>query len=126
MTSEAGMGSIYTAGRPYAVALGSVVLAIALRRLLDGFIGDEFPFATVFLAILITAWDGGLRPALLAVVLGAVGAVLFLLPRFSWNADSSDQAGLLLYGQRVGLVLYAFVGIGMAVLGGAMHRSRMI
>jgi PAS domain S-box-containing protein len=118
MTSEQPIQPFYRAGLPYAVALGSVVLAIALRLLLDPLIGNEFPFATVFLAILLTAWLGGFKPAMVAVVCGGIGSALFLLrERFTLHVNTSHE---------IGLALYALVGTGLAILGGAMHSARTL
>jgi PAS domain S-box-containing protein len=112
------MQSKYRAVSSYVVALASVVLAVALRLLLSPLIGDEFPFATVFLAILVTAWYGGFLPALTAVIWGGLGSAFFLMPpRLAWHVETGPQ---------VGLVLYSAVGIGLALLGGAMHASRRI
>ena len=55
---------------PYGIAVVSIALAVWVRLLLDPVIGYQFPFVTLFLAILLTSWFGGVRPALLAAVLG--------------------------------------------------------
>ena len=47
----------------YGVAVGSVAAAIALRLVLDPMLGTRFPYATLFLAVLVSAWFGGLGPA---------------------------------------------------------------
>ncbi len=101
----------------YGCAVGSIALAILARLLFNPVIGLQFPFVTVLLAVLVTAWYGGLRPALLAVVLGALAADFFLLePR--WNFA---LAGLE---EEVGLSLYMVTSLGIAFLGGAMHAAR--
>lgn len=118
MTSEKQIHPFYLASLPYAVAVGSVVLAVALRLLLDPLIGTEFPFATIFLAILLTAWFGGFKPAMVAVVCGAIGSAWFLLPeRFTLHVNTSHE---------IGLALYALVGTGLAILGGTMHSARAL
>src|SRR5580700_6432671 len=90
----------------YGCAFVSIALAILLRLLLDPVIGTGFPFATVFLAVVVTAWYGGFRPALTAVVLGAFASIFFLLPpRGSVDLTNSDQ--------QVGLALYVFTGLGI-------------
>jgi K+-sensing histidine kinase KdpD len=51
----------------------------------------QFPFAMVFLAVLVTAWCG-FRPALTSVVLGALASNYFRLPpRWSFELTSLDQ-----------------------------------
>ncbi len=107
-------------GKPMLLRLGgavtSVVLAIVARRLLDPCLGGQFPFATLFLAIMLMAWLGGLVPALTAVVVGGLAADYFLLaPRGSFNLDPTALLGLL---------LYLLTGCGIAGLGGLMHRAQ--
>ena len=64
----------------YGFASLAVALATGGRLLLDPLLGTQFPFATVFLAVLVAAWYGAMRPALLAAALGAVASDFFLLP----------------------------------------------
>jgi two-component system, cell cycle sensor histidine kinase and response regulator CckA len=101
----------------YWVALASVALAIGVRLFLDPVLGVQFPFATVFFAVLVTAWHGGFRPALLAVVFGAVASDFFLLP----PRGSFQLAGLE---QQVGLALFIVTGLGISLLAGALHAAR--
>jgi PAS domain S-box-containing protein len=99
------------------VAPFSIFAATYVRLLLDSTLGDRFPFATVFFAVLLTAWFGGLGPALLASILGALTSAWYLLaPRYSFAiASTEDQAGL---------VLYLALSAGFALLGGGMQRAR--
>ncbi len=64
----------------YVLAVAAVVLATAARLALDTLLGESFPFATLFLAILVVAGLGGRGPALLATGLGALASARFLLP----------------------------------------------
>jgi PAS domain S-box-containing protein len=98
----------------YGCAAASVAAATWFRLLLDPALGNQFPFATVLFAILLTAWYGGFFPALIAVVLGALSAKYFILPpRGSFVFEGSEQQG--------GLVLFCSTGLSIALLGGAMH-----
>lgn len=100
----------------YGFAVVSVALAIAVRLWLDPVHGTRFPFATVFLAVLLTAWHGGFRPALLAVVLSVLALDYFYLPpRGSFDLVSLDP--------QVRTVLFILAGIGMALLAGSMHAA---
>jgi len=103
----------------YGVAVASVAAATALRLALDPVMGNEFPFAFFFFAILFAAWFGGGGPALFAVVLGAWAADYFLLGR----RGAFGPAGM---GEVVGMTLYAATGSGIALLGGMMKGARAI
>ncbi len=101
----------------YWVAFATVASAIGARLLLDPVLGTQIPFPTVLLAVLATAWYGGVRPALVAVILGAVGADFFLMsPRGSFPLPGLDQ--------RVGLALFVTTGIAISLLAGMMHTAR--
>ena len=101
----------------YLWAVVSVAAAIGSRRLLDPVVGNQFPFATIFFAVLVTAWYGGFRPALVAVVLGVLGSDFFLLPpRGSFQLATMQE--------QIGLLLFIATSASIAVLGGAMHAAR--
>jgi PAS domain S-box-containing protein len=102
----------------YGCAVASIVLATGVRLLLDPVLGDQFPIATLFFAVMLTAWYGGFGPALVSVVLGGIAANYFLLlPRGSFGLKDWDQ--------QVGLVLYLSVGLGIALLGGVMRAAQL-
>jgi PAS domain S-box-containing protein len=100
----------------YGCAVVSVALAVCFQQLLAPWLGGQFPFAAIFLAITITAFFGGLGPALAACCLGVIGADLFLLP----------PATSLVPGKSgwPALLLHLFVGLGIAVLGGWMRQAQ--
>lgn len=103
----------------FGIAAASVALAIVLRLLLAPVLGEQYVFSPILLAVLVTAWIGGFRPALAAVVLGALGADLFLLqPRGSFHPDGLAD--------HLGLFLYLLTGAGVALLGGAMHSAQHV
>ena len=64
----------------YVFALGAVAVAAAIRWLLGPLLADRLPFLTFYLAVGVTAWYGGLRPALLATAVGFVAGVAFFVP----------------------------------------------
>src|SRR5579862_5929371 len=103
----------------YGCSFLSIALAVWFRLLLDPVLGDQYPYVTVLMAIVVTAWYGGVRPALLAVLLGAVSADYFLLlPRFSFSP--ADTA------QWVGLLLFVSTGLGIALLAGSMQAAPLL
>ena len=103
--------------RPFVVACAAAGAAVGVRLLLDPVLGDAFPFATLFLAVLLVARYGGLGPGLCATGVGAVLADRFLLP-------PQDRLAIGGIENAAGLVLYLTVGTGIAVLGGAAQRSQ--
>ena len=102
----------------YAAALIAVAAAVVLRMLIDPYLGDRFPFATFFLAVVVTGWFGGLGPALLAVVLGYLAADWFFIPprgQISMVGVTPDVV--------VGAAVYFAVGVGTALIGGSMRAA---
>jgi PAS domain S-box-containing protein len=101
----------------YGSALVSIALATWLRLLLDPVLGLQFPFATLFFAVLVAAWFGGFGPALLSSILGALLSSYFLLPpRGTFSVQGTDQ--------YYGMLLYVIVSLGIAALGGAMRAAQ--
>jgi PAS domain S-box-containing protein len=100
----------------YAVALASVIVAMVARLAMDPVVGTRFPFATLFLAVLWSAWYGGFGPALVATVGGAAAAAWFLAPRGQPIAADAEAVG--------GLLLYLGVSFGIAVIGREMRGAR--
>jgi PAS domain S-box-containing protein len=101
----------------YGIAVVAVTASTLLRLALDPVLGTNIPYATYFLAVLVTAWACGLGPALLALFLGAVTAAYFFIPPH--NSMSVTGAA-----NMVGLILYLSVGIIGALLSQEMHRAR--
>src|SRR5580700_6706518 len=100
----------------YGCAVVSIALATWVRVLLDPLLGDAAPFATLFFAVLLTAWYGGSWPAMVAVILGVFSADYFLVaPRGTLGFDGAAQ--------YVELALYLGVGTGIALLGGLMQST---
>ena len=101
----------------YGLTIVAVALALAARWLLAPLLGDHLPFATFFIAVVVTAWIGGLRPALLAMVLGFMCAQLLFVPtRFSIFGMSGPHV--------VGLAEYLLVSISLAVFGERIRVAR--
>ena len=101
----------------YGVALLSAVLAVFCRELLTPVWGHEMPYLTLFPAVCVSAWYGGLGPGLVTTALSAVAATYFwLMPVYSLSiARPADQ---------VGLVLAVFVMLLIAQLTAALRRAR--
>lgn len=67
-----------TAAR-YGLAILSVVASLLLRRLLDPLLGPQNTYHTAWAAVVFTSWYCGLGPAILAVVLTAIGSVYYFV-----------------------------------------------
>ena len=102
--------------KTYGVAVLSVALATVLRMALNPLLGGRTTYITYFLALVATAWYGGLGPALVVVALGAMlSAILFLPPEYSLRI--TDPGALL------SLFLFIIAGTAVALFSGALHRS---
>lgn len=83
----------------YGLSLAALLVAVAVRWLLDPLLHDDLALVTIFGAIALSVWLGGYRPALLVTVLGyAICGYLFIEPRGSID--------LRVGGNLVGLVAY--------------------
>src|SRR5271157_1871970 len=69
----------------YGVAIGSAAISVVLVEFLLPSLGNQFPFLLLYPGVICAAWYGGFGPGLLATVLAALVADLFLFePRFSF------------------------------------------
>ena len=100
----------------YCFALVSILLATLFRMLLNPVLGSNQPYILYVIAVVLAAWYGGLRPALLATALGAVLALYLFVPENSLPLWSAQIV--------VGLFLYLTVCVTSALLSEVMHRAR--
>jgi PAS domain S-box-containing protein len=93
----------------YGGAVAIVVLATAVRMVLDPVLGDKRPLVTFLFAIMFSAWAFGSGPTLLSLVLSLSSAMYFFFsPRNSFAIDSpADQVSLLIF-LAFGLVTVLF------------------
>jgi PAS domain S-box-containing protein len=100
----------------YGFAVLAVILAIFARQMLDPWVEGRLPFAFQYLALAFAAWFGGFGPALLALILGALGTRYFIqVPRGALALD--DQ-------QIWSLFRYFIDGFAIALLGYALSAVR--
>lgn len=102
--------------RPYVVAVAAALLGVGLWRLLTPLIRDDHPFLLPLLAVIVSAWYGGLWPGVTALAV-AVAALGVAGPR-------AEEGGHLLAGHPFGLGLFAAAGVCCALLGQAQLTSR--
>ena len=97
----------------YAVAVASVAGVAVARPVLNPVLADTSPFLLFTLAVAVSGYVGGFRPALLATALGAAaGAGLFQ----RWDDHATIEA------LRLGL--FAAVGVVLGGLCGGLHAHR--
>src|SRR2546423_4360070 len=101
----------------YVIAVGSVVLAWLLREAFTPIWGpNSLPFVFFFPAIVLTAWYGRLRLALLSIGLAAVLANYFFLePRHTFGIGNAGEA--------VGIFAFVICAIAVAYGIESMHRA---
>jgi K+-sensing histidine kinase KdpD len=97
-------------------AVISAALAVLARLFLEGVLSYHYPFATLYLAVLWSAWYGGLGPALVTTGLGAVAAIFLFLPPLHPAARMATDL--------VGIEFYFVVRISAAILIHLLHKAR--
>ena len=98
----------------YAVAVGALVLAFALRYGIYGTLDHRLPFAFFLPATIIAAWYGGLGPGMLAALAGLLLGDYFFLPKHA-AGDTMGEAERTLIG------LYAMNSVLIVVLFWRLH-----
>ena len=96
----------------YGAATAAIALSIVVRLVLGHFTTHTYPFATIFLAIVFSAWYGGFGPSLLAATLGFASMLIW--------PDSRPTPGSYL----LGVLFYVAISLVVAALGGLMARAR--
>src|SRR5260221_12739568 len=100
------------------IAFGLAVLAplisLLIRWPLQPVLGDAVPHMTFFPAVMIAAFFGGLWPGLIATLLSAIAANVFLAKHF--ESDSVNEVAAL--------ILFLLVGAIISGLCESLHRAR--
>jgi PAS domain S-box-containing protein len=104
-------------GFPYLTAVAATAAVFVLRRVVLGdVLGPDAPLYLFLFAVMAAAWNGGLKPGLLATALGVVAGTYFFIERDGWSVPyAADQV-------RIGMFLAA--GVAVSWFTEAMHRSR--
>lgn len=74
----------------YGLAFAAIALAILLRLAVDPWLGEERPFMTLYAAVALAVWFGGLVPATLAAVVGYVAAHLLFVDPMPTDAKATS------------------------------------
>ncbi len=101
----------------YVVTVAAVAVAGLIRWQLDPLLEVRLPFATFFVAIIFSAWYGGLPHALLSTVLGSFVVMYFFIPpRFALPFMTAADLG--------DLAVYYIVGLSIAGFAEALRISQ--
>src|SRR5688500_9524088 len=105
-----------TPSERYVVAALVVAVATLARALLSPALDHDLPFVTYFPAVVIVSWYGGLRPAILALVLSTLAAALWFLTPTS-SLVLPDAAG------RLGMALFLVLGLTTSLFIESLHTA---
>lgn len=97
------------------VAIGLVVLAVALRFWPFHDLGTRIPFLTLYPAVIIAALLGGLSSGLQVTVLSSVFLLNWAPAGQPFISDSSEA---------LGLVFFTITGVIISLMAEAMYRTR--
>jgi K+-sensing histidine kinase KdpD len=103
----------------YSLAIAAAFAAILLRLSLDPIWGAKLPFITLFPAIMLSAWLGGLGPGLLTTAITAIAAQYYWIePAGTFAvADKSELLGQFVF------IAVASSSARSTKAGGAARRS---
>jgi DNA-binding LytR/AlgR family response regulator len=101
----------------YGVAGVSTALATLAQFPLRPLVGSQHPYSFFYVAVMVTAWYGGLRRALLALTLGALSANYFFLP-------PENSLAITGAANQIGLALYFLVALVGTLLIEALRQQR--
>jgi signal transduction histidine kinase/CheY-like chemotaxis protein len=99
----------------YGAAIGTMLAAVLMRWFLAPWLGEQYPFATLFGAVAIAVWISGWRAATLSAVCGY--ALAFLI----FDDDGKVPPGLP---DVIGAALYGLSCAIIVALGEGMRRAR--
>ncbi|MHB8217958.1 MAG: ATP-binding protein [Candidatus Sulfotelmatobacter sp.] len=84
--------------RRYGLALLAAIVALLLRKLLAPLLGDNNPYHTVWVAVVVSAWYFGLWPSIVATLVGVVGVWYWFIPpagSFELKEPKSAISGMI-------------------------------
>ena len=102
----------------YGLAAGAVAAAMALRLALEAWFGPGLPtYVTFYPAMMVVALLAGFGPGLVATALAGLTAAYWILPPVGQFAIASPV-------DRLGLVIFAGMGLFMSVVAELYRRNR--
>jgi PAS domain S-box-containing protein len=101
----------------YAFAVFAVVVASLLRSVLTPALGEGVPFTLYFPTVVLSAWFGGLWPALLAAALsGLIAWYVFIPPHYSLAFSDPTAPGQL--------IVFFLSSMLVSLLAASLHRAK--
>lgn len=100
----------------YGIPVLAVGLILLLRLLLTPLVGDASPFLLFTVAVMVSAWYGGLFPGIQATLLSAIVIIYFFLYPNNTLAVSNLADGVL-------LVLFILIGLTISWLTDKLHLA---
>ena len=102
--------------RRYGCAIIWVAIAALLRAMVGRYIGYESPYLLFVPAILLTAWQGGLGPSLVACAASLfVGDVFFVAPSGHWSTFNLHA--------YIAAAIFVFLAVTMAAVVSGIRAS---
>jgi signal transduction histidine kinase len=102
----------------YAIALGTAVVAVLLRQLLDPVLGHVAFYVTIYMAVAFTVLACGLRPAIVTAVVAFLGV-------FYWFVDPRHSFAMAQPSDIHGIVGFSLV-CGVLILLGEANREKQL
>src|SRR5919197_3660590 len=100
----------------YGVAIVAAIIAILARLALDPVWGVKLPYITLFPAIMVVAWLGGLWPGILTTLItGTAAAYYWVQPSYSFRITEPSE--------WLGLIVFFAVGVVLSPLNEAWRSS---
>jgi signal transduction histidine kinase len=103
----------------YAIALLATVAAILVRFALNPFLGEYVPYITLFPAVAFCAWNCGVGPAILSVVLALIGAQY-------WFIQPAHSLRIVGTAQLIGILAFLLVSGVLIAMGEARRRREEV
>ena len=101
----------------YAVVASATCAALALRWLLDPWLGDSLPFVFLFGAVAASMWFGGRGAAVLSAVVGGVAS-------YYWFVEPRGTFAGATLGSVIGFGAYLVTCAVIIAFGGLMRRAQ--
>jgi len=101
----------------YLVAVVACTIVLLARVALNEALAEQARLLPFIVAVMAAAWWGGLRPGILATILGAFFGILFILP-------PSTSLVIETLADALNAAIFIFIGVTISILCEALHRSQ--